>query len=287
MRDAVIVAAARTPIGRAYRGAFNATPGASLGALSLAAAIERAGIEGGEVDDESGDDEAEEDDTETEEEESPKKKPSAKSSGGKKPPVKKSSKTDDDNEESEEDESEDEEEDEEEEEALAKKKGAKAAEEKPKGMAGKSNAELGKLADKGDKFAARELTKRAKAAGLDEEDYKTWVACAKAVDAAASEDEDEPEEDEEADAEESEDEESDDSEEADEESEDEEEETEFVPEKGDVYHYHPIVNGKKSKKPVEVEVTAVFPSKKKATVKNMDTDKLVKDVSFDDLSPPE
>jgi len=51
MRDAVIVAAARTPIGRAYRGAFNATPGASLGALSLAAAIERAGIEGGEVDD--------------------------------------------------------------------------------------------------------------------------------------------------------------------------------------------------------------------------------------------
>ena len=51
MRDAVIVAAARTPIGRAYRGAFNATPGASLGALSLKAAIERAGIEGGEVDD--------------------------------------------------------------------------------------------------------------------------------------------------------------------------------------------------------------------------------------------
>lgn len=51
MRDAVIVAAARTPIGRAYRGAFNATPGASLGALSLKAAIERAGIDGGEVDD--------------------------------------------------------------------------------------------------------------------------------------------------------------------------------------------------------------------------------------------
>ncbi len=50
-RDAVIVAAARTPIGRAYRGAFNATPGASLGALSLKAAIERAGIDGAEVDD--------------------------------------------------------------------------------------------------------------------------------------------------------------------------------------------------------------------------------------------
>jgi len=51
MRDAVIVAGARTPIGRAYKGAFNATGGATLGALSLRAAVERAGIEGGEVDD--------------------------------------------------------------------------------------------------------------------------------------------------------------------------------------------------------------------------------------------
>ncbi len=51
MRDAVIVAAARTPIGRAYKGAFNATPGPTLGALSLKAAIERAGIDGAEVDD--------------------------------------------------------------------------------------------------------------------------------------------------------------------------------------------------------------------------------------------
>ena len=51
MRDAVIVSAARTPIGRAYRGAFNATPGASLGALSLAEAVKRAGIEGAEIDD--------------------------------------------------------------------------------------------------------------------------------------------------------------------------------------------------------------------------------------------
>ena len=51
VRDAVIVSAARTPIGRAYKGAFNATPGATLGALSLAPAIERAGIEAGEIDD--------------------------------------------------------------------------------------------------------------------------------------------------------------------------------------------------------------------------------------------
>ena len=51
MRDAVIVAAARTPIGRAYRGAFNATAAPTLGALAIRAAVERAGIDGGEVED--------------------------------------------------------------------------------------------------------------------------------------------------------------------------------------------------------------------------------------------
>ncbi|MCH7629808.1 MAG: acetyl-CoA C-acyltransferase, partial [Proteobacteria bacterium] len=51
MRDAVIVSVARTPIGRAYKGAFNATPGATLGALSLQAAVARAGIDPAEVDD--------------------------------------------------------------------------------------------------------------------------------------------------------------------------------------------------------------------------------------------
>ena len=51
MRDAVIVAAARTPIGRAYKGGFNATPAPTLGAHAIAAAVERAGLEGGEVDD--------------------------------------------------------------------------------------------------------------------------------------------------------------------------------------------------------------------------------------------
>ncbi len=51
MRDAVIVSTARTPIGRAYKGAFNATPGPTLGAHSLKAAVERAGIDGAEVDD--------------------------------------------------------------------------------------------------------------------------------------------------------------------------------------------------------------------------------------------
>ena len=50
-RDAVIVSAARTAIGKAYRGAFNATSGATLGSFSLKAAVERAGIDGAEIDD--------------------------------------------------------------------------------------------------------------------------------------------------------------------------------------------------------------------------------------------
>ena len=50
-RDAVIVSTARTAIGRAYKGAFNDTKGATLGSYSLAPAIERAGIEAGEIDD--------------------------------------------------------------------------------------------------------------------------------------------------------------------------------------------------------------------------------------------
>ena len=51
MREAVIVAARRTPIGKAYRGAFNNTYGATLGAHSLAAVVAQAGIDPGEVDD--------------------------------------------------------------------------------------------------------------------------------------------------------------------------------------------------------------------------------------------
>jgi acetyl-CoA C-acetyltransferase/acetyl-CoA acyltransferase len=51
MRDPVIVSTARTAMGRAFRGAFNMTPGASLGSFSIKAAVERAGIEGAEVDD--------------------------------------------------------------------------------------------------------------------------------------------------------------------------------------------------------------------------------------------
>ena len=51
MRDAVIVSTARTPLTKAGRGAFNNTTGATLGAFSIRAAVERAGIDGAEVDD--------------------------------------------------------------------------------------------------------------------------------------------------------------------------------------------------------------------------------------------
>ena len=51
MREAVIVSTARTPIGRAYRGAFNATPSPTLAGHAIAHAVKRAGIEGGDVDD--------------------------------------------------------------------------------------------------------------------------------------------------------------------------------------------------------------------------------------------
>ncbi|MGO1171573.1 MAG: acetyl-CoA C-acyltransferase, partial [Serratia liquefaciens] len=51
MRDAVIVSTARTPIGKAYRGAFNATPSATLAGHAIKHAVERAGIVGSEVDD--------------------------------------------------------------------------------------------------------------------------------------------------------------------------------------------------------------------------------------------
>jgi acetyl-CoA C-acetyltransferase len=49
MREAVVVSTARTPIGKAYRGAFNDTQAQHLAAHALGAAPERAGVEGGEV----------------------------------------------------------------------------------------------------------------------------------------------------------------------------------------------------------------------------------------------
>lgn len=51
MRSAVIVSHARTPIGRAYRGAFNALPSPTLAGHAIAAAVQRAGIDPAEVED--------------------------------------------------------------------------------------------------------------------------------------------------------------------------------------------------------------------------------------------
>ncbi len=51
MREAVIVSTARTPIGKAYRGAFNDTQPQTLGGHAIAAAVARAGVSGGEIDD--------------------------------------------------------------------------------------------------------------------------------------------------------------------------------------------------------------------------------------------
>lgn len=51
MREAVIVSTARTPVGKAHRGAFNATPSPTLAAHAIRAAIERSGIAVAEVDD--------------------------------------------------------------------------------------------------------------------------------------------------------------------------------------------------------------------------------------------
>ncbi len=51
MKEAVIVSTARTPIGKAYRGAFNNTEGPTLGGHVISEAVSRAGISPEEVDD--------------------------------------------------------------------------------------------------------------------------------------------------------------------------------------------------------------------------------------------
>ncbi|MBA6390875.1 acetyl-CoA C-acyltransferase [Colwellia sp. BRX10-3] len=51
MREAVIVSVARTPIGKAYRGAFNDLSAPTLAAVAVKAAVERAGIDANEIED--------------------------------------------------------------------------------------------------------------------------------------------------------------------------------------------------------------------------------------------
>jgi acetyl-CoA C-acetyltransferase len=51
MREAMIVSTARTPIGRAYRGAFNNTESPTLGGHAIRHAVDRAGLDLAEVED--------------------------------------------------------------------------------------------------------------------------------------------------------------------------------------------------------------------------------------------
>ncbi len=51
MAEAVIVSTARTPIGKAYRGAFNDTEGHALGGHAIRHALARSGLDGGEIED--------------------------------------------------------------------------------------------------------------------------------------------------------------------------------------------------------------------------------------------
>ena len=49
MTSAVIVSTARTPLAKSWKGSFNMTHGATLGGHAVEHAIQRAGIEAGEV----------------------------------------------------------------------------------------------------------------------------------------------------------------------------------------------------------------------------------------------
>ena len=51
MTSAVIVSTARTPLTKSWKGAFNMTYGPTMGAHAVKAAVERAGIDGAEVED--------------------------------------------------------------------------------------------------------------------------------------------------------------------------------------------------------------------------------------------
>ena len=51
MREAVIVSTARTPIGKAYLGAFNNTEAPTLGGHAVRNAVERSGLDPAEIED--------------------------------------------------------------------------------------------------------------------------------------------------------------------------------------------------------------------------------------------
>ena len=51
MTQALIVSTARTPLAKSWKGAFNMTHGATLGGMAIKAAVERAGVDPGAIDD--------------------------------------------------------------------------------------------------------------------------------------------------------------------------------------------------------------------------------------------
>lgn len=51
MKQVALVSTARTPIGRAYRGAFNDTQAQTLAGHAVAEAVRRAGVDGQEIED--------------------------------------------------------------------------------------------------------------------------------------------------------------------------------------------------------------------------------------------
>src|SRR6187551_489035 len=51
MREAVIVSTARTPIGKAYKGAFATTPAQTLAGHAIKHAVERSGVDPAELED--------------------------------------------------------------------------------------------------------------------------------------------------------------------------------------------------------------------------------------------
>jgi acetyl-CoA C-acetyltransferase len=51
MTQALIVSTARTPLAKSWKGAFNMTHGATLGGMAIKAAVERAGVDVGAIDD--------------------------------------------------------------------------------------------------------------------------------------------------------------------------------------------------------------------------------------------
>lgn len=51
MKQAVIVSAARTGLAKSFRGSFNITHGATMGGHAVASAVQRAGLDGGEIED--------------------------------------------------------------------------------------------------------------------------------------------------------------------------------------------------------------------------------------------